>query len=495
MGIVIRQSFWSTVIAYFGVLIGYFNTLYFRPGFMDLGEIGIFTLVTANAMLISPFCTAGMPGTFMRYFPEFDNNPTFRNQFFTFQIVIILVLNLIIIGLGFLFKDLIVSYFSDNSPEYVKYLGVTAIVIVVNSLFDMFFSYCRSHLAVLVPSLLRDVFLRLGALLLIAGLAFRWWTFEVAVIGIAFNYGSAVLILLAYVMIKYDLRFVFSLSHIDSKWRRLIFDYAWYSMLMALSFAAMNNISYSQVAATLGESANGIFTTCFFIGLIVEMPNRNMLKVLSPLFSKSMKEQDMEAVKRMYQKGSVTNSIFGLLLFIGILTNVNDLFAFIPQGSAFSEGFWVVVAVCSAKLVMMLFSFSQEIIAFSSHYRYSLYFQIAVAVVLICLNIILLPKWGLTGAGISYLITMFLHGLLKYLFVWQKFKLSPFTMKHIPLLILSAIIFLLFWYFPMPFSPILNILIRSALTTALFVFGIWKMNISPDINQLIKVIFEKISFR
>lgn len=495
MGVVIRQSFWSTVIAYLGVLIGYFNTLYFRPGFMDMGEIGIFNLVTANAMLISPFCSAGMPGTFMRYFPEFDNNSTFRNQFFTFQISVILILNLIIIGLGFLFKDLIVSYFSNNSQEYLKYLGVTAIVIVVNSLFDMFFSYCRSHLAVLVPSLLRDVFLRLGALLLVAGLAFGWWSFEAAVIGIAFNYGAAVMILLIYVMIKYELRFVFTFGQINGSWRKRIFSYAWYSMLMALSFAAMNNISYSQVAATLGESANGIFATCFFIGMIVEMPNRNMLKVLSPMFSKAMQDKDMTHVKNLYQKGSITNSVFGLLLFIGILTNVNDLFAFIPQGSAFAEGFWVVVAVCSAKLIMMLFSFSQEIIAFSSDYRYSLYIQILVAVILISLNIMLIPIWGLTGAGISYLITMFIHGLIKFLFVQQKFKLSPFTAKHVPLLVLSALVFVIFWYAPMPFSPILNILLRSFLTTALFVLGIWKMNISPDINQLIALMLFKVGIK
>jgi O-antigen/teichoic acid export membrane protein len=495
MGIVIRQSFWSTVIAYLGVLIGYFNTLYFRPGYMDLGEIGIFTLVTANAMLISPFCTAGMPGTFMKYFPEFDNNATFKNQFFTFQITVILILNLIIIGLGFLLKDFIAGYFSDNSPEYVRYLGITAIVIVVNSLFDMFFSYCRSNYAVLVPSLLRDVFLRLGALLLIAGLAFKWWSFEMAVTGIALNYGLAVLILLIYVMIKYDLRFAFSFAGIDKKWRRRIFDFGWYSMLLALSFAIMNNVSYSQVAASLGDSANGIFTTCFFIGLIVEMPNRNMLKVLSPMFSKAMQENDMHQVKSLYQKGSITNSVFGFLLFIGILTNVDDLFAFIPQGSAFAEGFWVVVAVCAAKLTMMLFSFGQEILVYSKYYRYTLYFQIGAAVLLVILNIIFIPIWGLTGAGLSYLIAMFVHSFLKYYFVKTKMGVSPFTNGHLPLLIISLAIFLVFWYLPLSFGPVVNIAVRSIATTLLFVGAIWKMNVSPDINKLIKTTFEKIRNR
>jgi O-antigen/teichoic acid export membrane protein len=480
------------VIAYMGVVIGYFNTLYFRPGYMDLGEIGIFILVTANAMLISPFCTAGMPGTFMKYFPEFDNNSSFRNQFFTFQIVVILILNVVIVAVGFLSKDLIASYFSANSPEYVKYLGITAVVIVVNSLFDMFFSYCRSNFAVLVPSLLRDVFLRLGALLLVAGLAFQWWSFEVAVTGIALNYGLAVVILLVYVMIKYDLRFAFSFSSINKEWRKRIFDFGWYSMLMALSFAVMNNVSYSQVAASLGDSATGIFTTCFFIGLIVEMPNRNMLKVLSPMFSKAMQEKDMVQVKNLYQKGSITNSVFGFLLFIGILTNVNDLFAFIPQGSAFAEGFWVVVAVCAAKLTMMLFSFGQEILVYSNYYKYTLYLQIGTAILLVIMNIIFIPLFGLTGAGLSYLIAMFVHSFLKYYFVKTKIGVSPFTSGHLPLLLISLVVFLIFWYLPLSFSPIINIGIRSVGTTFIFVGAIWKMNISPDINNLIQLTFDKI---
>jgi len=484
MGIVIRQSFWSTVIAYVGVLVGYFNTLYFRPEYLELGEIGLFTLVTANAMLISPFCTAGMPGTFIKYFPDWADTRT-RNQFFTYQVLVILALNAVIIVLGFLGKDWIADYFSENSPEYVKYLGVTAVVIVVNSLFDMLFSVSRSQMDILVPSFLRDIFLRLGAILLVAGLAFNWWSFEVAMLGIGLNYVLAMVILLGHLMFTAHLRFSFDFSGIDQAWKRKIFNFGWYSMLLALSFAVLTNVSYMQVAATLGDRANGIFTTCFFIGLVVEMPSRNMMKILSPMFSKSMQAGDMEQVKRMYQKGSITMSVFGALLVIGILTNLNDLFAFIPQGSGIAEGFWVVVAVCCAKMALMLFGPSQEILVYSPHYKVTLYFQIGSAIALTLLNVVMIPTWGLSGAGLSYMAAILAHSVMKYLFVWRTFRVSPFTEKHVPLLLLSAAIFLVFWFAPFPFSPVINILVRSALTTVIFVFAIWKMNISPDINQLI----------
>ncbi len=493
MGIIIRQSFWGTAMAYVGVLIGYFNTLYLRPELLSMGEIGIFSLITANAMMISPFCTAGMPATWIRQFPGIRHDDELRNQYFTFQMLVVLALNAAVIIAMFLGKDLIVAYFSQGAPEYVQFLSITAVIIVVNSLFEMLFAYCRSMLQIVVPSFLRDIFLRLGAMLLVAGLAFGWWEFEFAASGLAVNYLLVFVLLFGYLMIGKKLKFSSSLHRITAADKRSAIKFGGYFMLLSLSFALMTNASYAQISAYIGDDATGIFATCFFIGVIVEMPRRNMLKVLSPVFSKAMGENDMSQVERMYKKGSTTMTIIGVLLLIGILTNVNDLFAFIPQGSAFATGYWVVVTVCAAKLILMLFSFSSEILVFSEKYRYSLYTQLIAAAVLIILNIILLPRIGLIGAGISYLAAMFVHSFSKFILVQRWFNMHPFTRDHWKLLIISIAVFLLFLYLPFPFDPILNIGIRSVLTTVIFVGLIFKMNVSQDINQLIQTTFEKIT--
>lgn len=494
MGIVIRQGFWGTLIAYLGVIVGYLNTLYLRPEFFDLGQIGLFNLVTSNAMLISPLCTAGMAGTFIKYYPDFPTG-TDRNRLFTFQVIVILLVNALVIAAGFLFRDVIASYFADNSPEYVRYLGVTAVVVLVNSVFDLLFSFCRSYLSILVPSFLRDIFLRLGAVVLVGGFAAGWWDFHTAVVGIGINYALTMLLLLAYAIFKYNLRFDFDFTDIRSNWLGKILNYAWYGMLLALSFSAMSNVSYMQVAAILGDRANGIYTTCFFIGLIVELPRRNMTKVLSPLFAKSLQAGDMPEVRKMYEKGSITMSAIGILILIGILTNVQDLFAFIPQGDGFAEGLWVVVMVCGAQFFMMMFSFSQEVLVFSAHYRYSLYFQVLAACVLIVLNSLLIPIWGLNGAGLSYLIAIVLHTLMKYFYLKRHMHLSPFVNKHLPLLVIGAGVLALFWWLPLSFSPVINIAVRSVLTTLVYVLLIWKWEISEDINKLIQATFDKIRIR
>ena len=495
MGIVIKQSFWGTVIAYVGVLIGYFNALYLRPEFLSLGEIGIFSLITANAMMISPFCSAGMPATWIRQYPTIAGDPELKNQYFSFQMLVVIALNIFIVGVGYLTKNLIIAQFQEASSDYIKYLAITAVIIVINSLFEMLYSYCRTILQILIPSFLRDIFLRIGAIILVGGIAIGWWDFDFAAKGLALNYLLSFACLLAYLLLYQGVRFTFNLDRMDAKVKKQMLIFGGYFMLLALSFALMNNASYSQIAAILGNDATGIFTICFFIGVIVEMPRRNMIKVISPIFSKSMKEGNMDQVKRMYQKGSLTMTIIGILLMIGIVTNVNDLFAFIPKGNSFREGYWVVICICIAKLIKMLFSFSSEVIVFSDKYRYSLYAQILSAFVLILLNIVLLPKLGLMGAGISYLAAMTVLSVIKFIWVKLWFNISPFTKAHISLLLVSAAIMVLCLWMPFPFSPLLNIIIRSVLITVLFVSGIYAINISPDINQVIRTTFEKISQR
>lgn len=484
MGVVIKQSFWGTFIAYLGVVIGYINTLYLRPEFFSLEEIGLFTLVTANAMMVSPLTSMGMPGTYIKYFPELDSKKL-AHQFFTFQFLIILITSAVVITVAYLNQDWIISKFSKGSSEYIKYLSITGIIIVVNSLFEHLFGYCSSILKVIFPSFLREVFLRVGAIALVIGYAGGYFDFDWAVKGLAINYLLVLIILLFYLIIKERLRFSLSLSLINKEWRRKIFTFSTYTLAMAASFAIMNNVSYNQVSSVLGDASNGIFVTCFFIGVIVEMPKRNMARVIAPLISSNMSMGILWEVHKLYKKGSITMTVIGVLLFIGIMTNVNDLFSFIPQGEEFSKGYGVVLAVCTAKLTLMLFSFAGEIIAYSSLYRYNLLIQVVSAIILVVLNYFLIPIYGLNGVALSYFLAIFINTFGRFLFVAQKFQMNPFMRSHLYLLIISTVTFVLFYFFDPNWNAILKIFSRSVLTTAFFTFLIYKFKISMDINQLI----------
>lgn len=489
MGVVIKQSFWSTVIAYLGVLIGFVNTLYLRPEYFLLDEIGLFGIITANAMMISPFTNFGMASSYLKFFPLFPEKD--RNSVFTFQALIVLVGCAIVVFVGYLLKDLITQRYIESAPEYVNYLSISAIIIVVNSFFELFFSLSRTNLKVLFPSLIRDVFLRIGAIVLVVGYALNWFSFEWAVRGLAINYSLALIMLFAKLVLSEGFRFSFDFSMISNDWKKKLFQFSTYSMLLAGSFAIMNNATYDLVTSILGATANGIFITCFFIGTIVEMPRRNMAKVISPIISAELENKNMNEVEKLYKRSSITMSVLGFLIFIGIVTNLNDLFLFIPQGEEFKTGMMVVILVCTAKLAIMISSFPGEIINYSHLYKYNLFFQLGTAILLIFLNYMLIPVWGLNGAAISYLLAIGIHIIVKISYVKYHFNIQPFLKSHLTLLLISILVFTLAYYFNLDVHPTLIIALRSMLTVIIFVVLIYLFRISPDINKLIHSTFER----
>jgi O-antigen/teichoic acid export membrane protein len=450
-----------------------------------LDEIGLFTLVTANAMMVSPLCSVGMNGSYIKFFPSIKNSPQLARQFFTFQFVIVIIANLIILSVAFVGKDFIISQFSKGSSEYVRYLTITGIIVIVNSIFDLLYAYCSAILKVIFPSFLREVFLRMGAIFLVLGYAGGYFGFDWAVKGLAINYSLVLLLLMFQLVVYQKLRFSFNFLLIDKEWRKKILNFAIYSMSLAVSFAVLNNTSYNQISSIMGDAYNGIFVTCFFIGVIVEMPRRNMARVINPMISNAMNEGDIKHTEVLYKKSSITMAVIGALLFIGIMTNLDTLFTFIPKGADFSKGFGVVLAVCAAKLISMISSFSGEIINFSKHYRFNLLFQVIAALFLIVLNYYLIPIYGLNGVALSYFLTILLHSLVKYQYVQSKFDIHPFMRSHIKLVVISAITFVIFYFFNSGLNAIIDILIRSVLTTIFFTFLIYKMKVSVDINQLI----------
>ena len=71
MGIVVRQSIFTTIISYVGVLVGFVNVLYLFPKFMEPEQVGLLRSVQDAAILFSPFAQFGLSHSLIRYYPQF----------------------------------------------------------------------------------------------------------------------------------------------------------------------------------------------------------------------------------------------------------------------------------------------------------------------------------------------------------------------------------------------------------------------------------------
>jgi O-antigen/teichoic acid export membrane protein len=91
MGIVIRQSIYSSIISYAGVVIGYINLLYLYPKFLSTDQIGLFRTIQDAAILFSPFAQFGLSQTIIRFYPQLARDKKSSHSFISLMSLLALV--------------------------------------------------------------------------------------------------------------------------------------------------------------------------------------------------------------------------------------------------------------------------------------------------------------------------------------------------------------------------------------------------------------------
>jgi O-antigen/teichoic acid export membrane protein len=111
--------------------------------------------------------------------------------------------------------------------------------------------------------------------------------------------------------------------------------------------------------------------------------------------------------------------------------------------------------------------------------------------VIVGLNLILIPKYGINGAALATLIAIGMYSLAKLLFVVFKMKLFPFTKNTIVSFVITVVLFLAFYFWEFPFHPIINIGLKSILLSVLYLALHYYFKVSSDINFVIRNVIGK----
>ncbi|MEP0369132.1 MAG: oligosaccharide flippase family protein [Cyclobacteriaceae bacterium] len=491
MGVVIKQSFWNSVWAYAGVGIGFINTLILRPAFLTDSQIGLIAVVTGNALMMAPFVALGMPNTYIRFFPDLGKNKEQERKFLSLQFLLIILANLIFSGLAFLFIDIIKAQYIDEAPEYNQYIFVSILIMALFSLFTHMHAFSRAKLNVIIPGFLKEAYLRILNALLIVLFSWDLISFEQMIYCIILSYLTATLVLGIYVVLFQKLSLTLNIKGLERDWKKKLFKLASFNTIMATCSSIYSNVSITMIPALLGTAANGVYSVCLYIGIVIEMPKRSMWQIITPIVGKEFTNNNLKEVESLYKKASLSLGVIGGLFLIGIITNLSDLFQLIPNGETYEAGFYVVVGVALSKFIDMLFSFNSELLYYTKYYKYNLYFYVIISIIIISLNRHLIPVWGINGAPIAFLISTILFNVMKFILIKSKLGMSPFSKTHWLLLLYAAGTFALFWHLPISSYPLFNIIARSIGITIVFVGLAYFSRLSPDINNLIKSICKK----
>ncbi len=486
MGTVARQSVYTSLFAYAGVAIGYINLLYLYPAFLTPDQIGLLRTVLDAALLFAPFAQVGLAQSIIRFYPQFSADQKQASTFVTTILFFSLVAFIFFSAILFGFKDIILSFFGDQAILLSPYLHVVLWLTASLMFMAVMEAYSRSLLRVAFPYFIREVFTRLSQSILIFLFFIQLITFHQVITGHILVYVlAATLLLLSLTMSgnyfpRLD-RSILSSGHLPE-----IFRFSSLSFISMGSMALIGKVDSLMVAGMTGFAANAIYTTSYYIATVIEIPKRALSQTVMPLIAQAFRHNNPQEIASLYSKVAINQFIIGALLLIGIMANLHNIYVLMPKGEIFQAGTYVVLLVGLGKLIDMLFGPSSEIIVLSRYYAFNIVVLLALAVVVILFNLILIPRYGITGAAIGTCAAMFFFNAVKYIFIWKKFGLQPFTRQTLKVFVVALVVYLGTGLMPKLEKTILDMFIRSALITMVYGGMVILTGCSPDINRIVE---------
>lgn len=482
-----REGIWNTTISYAGILIGYVNTVLLFPNFLAPDEVGLTRLLLQISVMYAQFSALGFVNMSVRYFPYF-RNPEKGHHGFLFLLLSVPLFGFILsTALFLLFKPAVASYYAESSPLIIDYYYYLVPLALFTLLFNMFTAYLRSLYKTVVSSFVQDFLLRILTTLLIGVYALGLMDFKTFVLlYVAINSVSA-LVLIGYTIRLKQLHIKPSLAVLGIVPLREVLYYGFFTFLGNISTTIITTVDQVMISS-YSLSDNGIYTTAFFMTSAILVPGKSILKIAHPQVAEFWKDKDMAGMGNLYAHVTMINLIVGLLLFIGIWANIDNLYDFMPE--TYRSGKMVVLFLGFARLVDLATSLNGAILATSDKYRWDLGFNVVLAFLTVWTNWYFIPRYGIEGAAFASMLSLVFMNLARLFFVQIIYKIQPFTWSALKIVAIAAVSLGVSYLLPFLGNTFLDLAVRSLLILSIYAALALNLNVYPQMNTwLRKVIY------
>ncbi|MGM0945419.1 MAG: lipopolysaccharide biosynthesis protein [Bacteroidota bacterium] len=466
MGKVANQSIQTTIFSYLGVVIGYFNVLWLYPYALEASQLGTFRTIQDLALLFVPFAQLGLGHGITRYFPKLKEG---KSAFLSFSMLMALGGFSVVSLLFWVFQKEIISLFASNSPEVLRHLWIVLLITflaLMNSILD---AYSRSFLKVAIPAFFREVLIRLLTGSWIIFFLTDWINFDQLMMGLIAVYGIPLIGMISYLAWLKVLQFDFKWSNFPPRFRRSFLRFSLVTFLATAASTLIMKIDSIMVSSMISLEANAIYTIAFSMALVIEMPRRAISQVVTPVISDHFTRNEFTQINLLYKQVSRRQLYICLFLFVGIWSNIDSIYYFIPNRELYESGKWVVFLIGLGKIFDVGFSINSEILVYSNYYRFNLVATVLMSFAIILLNFALIPIYGIEGAALASALVMLVFNLIKYFFLKQKLRFDPFD-KNTPRIIAVGVFSLLV----VKFLPTMeNVLIDLGIKSILILVIYW----------------------
>ena len=488
MGIIARQSFYNILSILFAFALGGINTIVFYPRVMGPEFHGLIGALLANSNIIQPLFAYGIQFTIIKYYSACTSKRE-QDNLLVFSILLPLAVILPLVGLVYQYDFISAFVFSEDSPAR-DFLFLIFSIATATAYFEIFYSWLRIQKKTVFGNFLKEVYQRVMITVLLTFYFLGWLDFDGFIVALIVGYFLRLLLIVGYALWVYRPEVHFELPEN----LKVLLRYCSYIFLTGFSASIILDLDKSMIEQLLKPEYVSFYMVAIFIAAVIDAPSRAMVQIVSPMVAEALNTKNSVRLEELLKRSSLNLLLVSGLLFVLITTNLDDIYRLIELLNAqqgYAAGLPIILLISFSKLFSASLGCLNNIITNSEYYRYLLIFSVAAASLAVILNIQFIQSYGFVGAALATLIVVTLFNFLKIVLVYSKFKIHPFGIKSILVLLLILTLYGVFFNINLDFHPILTVTIKATLAGALYLGVSYFLGLSEEVNRVIDRFLKK----
>ena len=386
----------DSIFIYAGSLIKNLRGLIFLPlviGAIGMTDYGAFVQIIINTQVVSPLCTMALGMGFLRYTSKYENHEASKiSKDYWTVIAASSAFSFIGAAVIYLTSPLVSNYVLAG--HYLNSFRLSSLLVISNVIWTQNNKFLKSRKQFKLFSiydLLYNLFPYLG---FVIGIIVAENLFAGLVVYLIFKLGvsSAVFISNAY-----SLKITFPSLHVF----KIFIKYSWALSLSEISGGLLAKADRYFIGYFLGPAAIGAYNIAYSVVSLISELSKPFNNYFSSYMPKVWDSGNARRVKGQLKEGLIYYLSAGTIILVILSFYTEPMLTFLlGKKLPDIENFNLLIAVTGAGIIAYgITGIQAVIIRCRNKNHYSLIFQVVSLVLNILLNFLLIPVYGITGAG------------------------------------------------------------------------------------------------
>lgn len=436
--------------------------------FLGPEQLGLYQLALISVTVAAGLALFGLRSALVRYVSLFASRRDMEGVWGGLQIGIGFPTAIsVLLGIGMYMGADLIAERLFHEPMLIPLLRLASLTVPFFTLVDVVAAATRGFNKMQYAVIANDVSQPLIKLVLVIVLALTGLNAAKSLIAHILS------VIVAFVLLLYFLNSLFSLKRPLRTARRDTREILSFALPIYLSYLIQTfrtNIQILLLGVLNTATTVGIFGVAAQVNQIGRMFHQSIVTVSMPIVSELCDRGEKKPLGFFYQTVTKWTFTLNLPLFLIVLLFSRPILSVF--GKDFVAGATALSVLAWADLVDAGTGISGTILTMGGKSSLKLVNSIITSVLTLCLNALLIPRWGLLGAATAALITITVVNLLRLTAVFVLFRLLPYNLSFVKPVVAGLLALIIAWVIRETFHTEANLVYAAVNVLILFaVYG------------------------